>query len=90
MLFELLTCIMTDRQERFDLNISKLKLLWKQRHLTLHLGCPWGKLKHTKINFEVNYRLPLISKKIKKAPNLKRLCLKRFCKGSSLNHITHQ
>jgi len=32
---------MTDRQERFDLKISKLKLLWKQRHL--HLGCPWGK-----------------------------------------------
>jgi len=28
---------MTDRQERFDLKISKLKILWKQRH---HLGCP--------------------------------------------------
>jgi len=28
----------SDRQERFDLKISKLKLLWKQRHL--HLGCP--------------------------------------------------
>jgi len=28
---------MTDRQERFDLKISKLKILWKQRHL--HLGC---------------------------------------------------
>jgi len=27
---------MTDR--RFDLKISKLKILWKQRHL--HLGCP--------------------------------------------------
>jgi len=24
---------MTDRQQRFDLKISKLKLLWKQRHL---------------------------------------------------------
>jgi len=23
---------MTDRQERFNLKISKLKLLWKQRH----------------------------------------------------------
>jgi len=34
---------MTDRQEWFDLKISKLKILWKQRHL--HLGCPWGKLK---------------------------------------------
>jgi len=32
--------------ERFDLNISKLKLLRKQRHL--HLGCPWGKIKHIK------------------------------------------
>jgi len=29
---------MTDRQEWFDLKISKLKILWKQRHL--HLGCP--------------------------------------------------
>jgi len=27
---------MTDRQERFDLKISKLKILRKQRHL--HLG----------------------------------------------------
>jgi len=44
---------MTDRQERFDLKISKLKLLRKQRRL--HLGCPWGKLKHTKIHFKVNY-----------------------------------
>jgi len=26
---------MTDRQEQFDLKISKLKLLWKQRHLHL-------------------------------------------------------
>jgi len=43
---------MTDRQERFDLKISKLKILWKQRHL--HLGCPSGKLKHIKINFKVN------------------------------------
>jgi len=30
---------MTDRQERFDLKISNLKI---------HLGCPRGKLKHTK------------------------------------------
>jgi len=29
---------MTDRQEQFDLNISKLKILWKYRHL--HPGCP--------------------------------------------------
>jgi len=29
---------MTDRQQRFDLKISKLKILWKKkRHL--HLGC---------------------------------------------------
>jgi len=34
---------MTGRQERFDLKISKLKLLWKQRHI--HLGCPWCRLK---------------------------------------------
>jgi len=27
---------MTDRQEQFDLKISKLKILFKQRHL--HLG----------------------------------------------------
>jgi len=33
---------MTDRQERFDLKISELKILWKQRHL--HLRCPWGKI----------------------------------------------
>jgi len=36
MLFELdplcLQC-MTDRQQRFDLKMSKLKMLWKQRHL---------------------------------------------------------
>jgi len=44
---------MTDRQERFDLKISKLKILWKQRHL--HLGCPLGKLNISKINFKVNY-----------------------------------
>jgi len=29
---------MTGRQERFDLKISKLKIVRKQRHL--HLGCP--------------------------------------------------
>jgi len=41
MLFEVVTIdlhYMTDRQELFDLKISKLKLLQKQRHL--HLGCP--------------------------------------------------
>jgi len=41
MLFEVVTInlhYMTDRQERFDLKISKLKIVWKQRHL--HLGCP--------------------------------------------------
>jgi len=41
MLFEVVTIdllYMTDGHERFDLKISKLKLLWKQRHL--HLGCP--------------------------------------------------
>jgi len=37
---------MTDRQERFDQKISKLKILWKQKHL--HLECPCGKLKHLK------------------------------------------
>jgi len=26
---------MTDRQQRFDLKISTLKILWKQRHLHL-------------------------------------------------------
>jgi len=30
------TCIMTDRQERFDRKMSELKILWKQIHL--HLG----------------------------------------------------
>jgi len=29
---------MTDRQEQFDRKMSKLTILWKQRHL--HLGCP--------------------------------------------------
>jgi len=41
MLFEVVTIdlhYMTDRQERFDLKISKLKIVRKQRHL--HLGCP--------------------------------------------------
>jgi len=45
MLFEVVTIdlhYMTDTQERFDLKLSKLKLLWKQRHL--HLGSPWIKL----------------------------------------------
>jgi len=41
---------MTDGQERFDLKISKLKILWKQRHL--HLGCPRSKLKHIKNLFQ--------------------------------------
>jgi len=36
---------MTDRQERFDPKISKLKILWKQRHLG-------GKLKHIKNEFQ--------------------------------------
>jgi len=35
-----------NRQERFDLKISKSKILWKQRHL--NFGCPWGKPKHFK------------------------------------------
>jgi len=42
MLFEVVTIYlhyMTERHERFDLKISKLKILQKQRHL--HLGCPW-------------------------------------------------
>jgi len=41
LLFEVVTIdlhYMTDRQEHFDLKISKLKLLRKQR--LLHLGCP--------------------------------------------------
>jgi len=41
MLFEVVTIdlhYMTDRQQRFDLKISKLKLLLKQRDLLL--GCP--------------------------------------------------
>jgi len=38
---------MTDRQERFDPKISKLKILWKQRHLG-------GKLKHIKVNYPFN------------------------------------
>jgi len=41
MLFEVVTIdlhYMTNRQEWFDLKISKLKILWNQRHL--HLGCP--------------------------------------------------
>jgi len=33
---------MTDRQHRLDRKMSKLKILWKQRHL--HLGCHGGKL----------------------------------------------
>jgi len=37
---------MTDRQEQFNLKISKLKLMRKQRRQ--YLGCPWGKQKHTK------------------------------------------
>jgi len=41
MLLEVVTIdlhYMTDRQERFDLKMSKLEILWKQRYL--HLGCP--------------------------------------------------
>jgi len=41
MLFEVVTIdlhYMTDRRERFDLKISKLKLLRKQTHT--YLGCP--------------------------------------------------
>jgi len=44
MLFEVVTInlhYMTDRHEWFDLKISKLKLLWKQRK--------------SKINFKLNY-----------------------------------
>jgi len=46
---------MTDRQEQFDLKISKLEILWKQRHL--HLGCPWGKIKHIKDSFQTELSL---------------------------------
>jgi len=56
LLFEVVTIdlhYMTDRQERFDLKMSKLKILRKQR--PLHLGCPWGKIKHIKHYFKVNY-----------------------------------
>jgi len=41
MLFEVVTIdlhYMTERHERFDLKILKLKIMWKQR--LLHLGCP--------------------------------------------------
>jgi len=50
---------MTDRQEQFDLKISKLKILWKQRHL--HLGCPWGKQKHIKNSFQSELYLVFVS-----------------------------
>jgi len=58
MLFEVVTIdlhYMTDRQERFDLKLSKLKILWKQRQL--HLGCPSGKLKHIENVFQSEIRL---------------------------------
>jgi len=35
---------MTDREARFDLKISKLKILWKQRHLHF-------KKKYFKVNY---------------------------------------
>jgi len=41
LLFEVVTIdlhYMTDRQQQFGRKISKLKILWKKRHL--HLGCP--------------------------------------------------
>jgi len=45
MLFEVVTIdlhYVTDRQERFDLKIAKLKILWKQRHL--HLFTPFTEM----------------------------------------------
>jgi len=57
-LFEVVTIdlhYMTDRHELFDLKISKLKLLRKQ----IHLGCPRGKLKHTKHLFQSEFLIPL-------------------------------
>jgi len=65
MLFEVVTIdlhYMTDREERFDLKISKLKILRKQRHL--HLG---GLENIPKINFKVNYpfkKRPLLVKHV--------------------------
>jgi len=55
MLFEVVTIYlhyMRDRQERFDLKISKLKLLRKQKTPTFWM--PLRKIK-LKINFKVNY-----------------------------------
>jgi len=54
MLFELVTIdldYMTDRQEQFDLKISK----------HLHLGCPWGKIKQKREkNKEKNVQLGIL------------------------------
>jgi len=55
MLFEVVTIdlhYMTDRQERFDLKISKLKILWKQRHILDALEVRYN---ISKINFNMNY-----------------------------------
>jgi len=54
MLFEVVTIdlhYLTDRQERFDLKISKLRIFWKQRHLDA-LEVSYNV---SKIYFKVNY-----------------------------------
>jgi len=56
MLFEVVTIdlhYMTDRHERFDLKISKLKILWKQRHLL-----------YISDGFQVSYNIPKIYFKV--------------------------
>jgi len=58
MLFEVVTIDLhykTDTQERFDLNISKLKILWKQRHLLYILDALEVNKNIPKIYFKVNY-----------------------------------
>jgi len=71
---------MTDRQERFDLKISKLKILWKQRHL--HLRCPWGKLKHIK-KLISKWTIPLRHSTTKQPTMFRHLCWKAWNNNSS-------
>jgi len=45
---------MTDRQQRFDLKLSKLKILWKQRHLST-LFCARS-ISHDSLRFQLTKR----------------------------------
>jgi len=78
MLFEVVTIdlhYMTDRQQRFDLKMSKLKILWNQRHILDALEVSQN---ISKMNFKVNYPFNYIQHRTLFLLKMKRYITKIF------------